>query len=75
MTVVEWQKEASAAADTIEDLRAQLAAKTRAFDAMRVTNLDLVRRLADAVAGQMVLRARVVELERALAERRDWRVH
>ena len=82
MTADDWKKSAGAAAETMEDLRGRLAQalklladKSRAFESMRVTNLDLVRRLSEAVAGQMVLRARIAELERQFAELRDWRVH
>lgn len=82
MTAQEWQKEASAVVETIEDLRGRLAQatklfadKARAFESMRITNLDLVKRLSEAVAVQMVLRARVVELERELADQRGRRVH
>lgn len=82
MSVANWQKAAENAVETVDDLRGRLAQvtqlfadKARAFENMRTANLDLVKRLSEAVAVQMVLRARVTELERELADQRDRRVH
>ena len=82
MSAQEWKREAVAVAGSIEDLRGRLAQVTKlfadkasAFESMRASNLDLVRRLSEAVAVQMVLRARVLELERELADLRGRRVH
>lgn len=84
MSAQEWKREAVAALGegAVEDLRGRLAQVTQllkdkasAFESMRASNLDLVRRLSEAVAVQMVLRARVLELERELADLRGRRVH
>jgi exosome complex RNA-binding protein Csl4 len=82
MSAQEWKREATAVVGSIEDLRGRLAQVTKlfadkasAFESMRASNLDLVRRLSEAVAVQMVLRARVLELERELADLRGRRVH
>ena len=82
MSAQEWKREATAVVGSVEDLRGRLAQVTQllkdkasAFESMRASNLDLVRRLSEAVAVQMVLRARVLELERELADLRGRRVH
>lgn len=52
--------------DMVGELEHSLAVSRRSFEAMREQNLELVKRLAEAVAREMEQRARVVRLEQEL---------
>ena len=52
--------------DMVGELEHSLAVSRRSFEAMREQNLELVKRLAEAVAREMEQRARVARLEQEL---------
>lgn len=50
--------------DMVSELEHSLAVSRRNFDALRRTNIDLVKRLSEAVAKEMECRATVARMER-----------
>lgn len=61
--------------EIVAELEHSLAVTRRDFEAMRRTNVDLVKRLAEAVAKEMEARGLVTRLERELAEARAYGIH
>lgn len=70
MSTDDGHEEGVTIVETAEDLQGRLSQvlklftdKVAAFESMRTMNLDLVRRLSEAVALQMRLHGRIVRLE------------
>lgn len=71
-----WRREMLAGPLTVTQLREMvselehsLAVSRRNFETMRTQNVDLVKRLAEAVAQEMEARAKAARLEREARER------